>query len=264
MYKIITTGGMRFGMITFVHGMGHSDDRYYWRKWAEPLRFALAGLGLDLSEEQFSGVYYYDLVPGPREEGAAAEDLRSETNALRELALHEIGLSRYSIKDGVASVKRMADYVADNFGDIIAYLYLDKTHYAVNDRLYESIDNAGGQVCLIGYSLGSVVCYCALKQNEEAAKKVSHLIMLGSPLFWLKKLVSDRADLDARPAVGRFTNIAGIMDIAFPHMIPGIITGLDEHIEAVVGFDPVKGHKEYFTNEKLLNMIAGEIKKGWV
>lgn len=264
MYKIIITGGMRFGMILFVHGMGHSDDRHYWRKWAEPLRPALAGLDLDLLEEQFGGVYYYDLVPGPREEGAIAEDLRSKTNALRELALHEIGLSRYSFKEGAASVKRLADYVADNFGDIIAYLYLDKTHYAVNNRLYESLENAGGQVCLIGYSLGSIVCYCALQQNGEAAKKVSHLIMLGSPLFWFKKLVADRADLDARPAVGRFTSIAGIMDIAFPQMVPGIIGGLDEHIETAVGFDPVKGHKEYFTNDKLLSLIAGEIKKGWI
>lgn len=251
-------------MILFVHGMGHSEDRYYWRKWAGPLRMALAGLGLDLSEGKFGGVYYYDLVPGPRDEGVKAEGLQSQKSALRELAMHEIGLSRFSFAEGLESVKRLADYVADSFGDIITYLYLDKTHFAVNNRLYEAIEDSGEQVHLVGYSLGAIVCYCALKQNEEAAKKVSHLIMLGSPLFWFKHGVAERTALASKPAVRRFTNIAGIMDIAFPQMVSRIIDCLDEHIEFTVNFDPVKGHKEYFSNDRLLKLIAGEIKKGWI
>lgn len=264
MYKFIITGGMRFGMILFVHGMGHSNDRYYWRKWAEPLRAALAGLGLNLSEEQFGGVYYYDLVPGPREEAAISAELHSKTNALREMAVHEIGLSRFSLADGVKQVKKLANIVVDNFGDIITYLYLDQTHYDVNNRLYEAIENSSEQVHLIGYSLGSIVSYCALKQNEEAAKKVSHLIMLGSPLFWFKHWVSERTGFGAGPAVGRFTNIAGLMDIAFPQMVPRLIDNLDGHIEFAVNIDPVKGHKEYFSKDEALNVIAKEVKKGWI
>ncbi|MDD4335380.1 MAG: hypothetical protein PHY77_07215 [Desulfotomaculaceae bacterium] len=252
------------GMILFVHGMGHSDDRYYWRGWADLLRTTLSCFGLDLREEHFGGVYYYDLVPGPRSAGTVSGDLRSQITALRERALQEFSLSRFSFNEGVKSVKKLADYVVDNFGDIITYLYIDKTHYAVNNRLYEAIYNSGGQVQLISYSLGSIVCYCALKENEEAAKKVSHLIMLGSPLFWFKHGVAERTGFGARPAVTRFTNIAGILDIAFPHMVPRLIDSLDEHIEITISFDPVKGHKEYLAHDKMLNLLAREIKKGWV
>ncbi len=251
-------------MILFVHGMGHRNDRYYWREWAGSLGAALAGLGLHLGEEHFGGVYYYDLVPGPREAGAGSEGLRSKKAALREMALHEIGLARISFAEGVKTVKKLADEVVNNFGDIITYLYQDKTHYSVNNRLYEAVVDSAEQVHLIGYSLGAIVCYCALKQHEEAAKKVSHLIMLGCPLFWFKHGVAERTGFGARPAVGRFTNIAVILDIAFPHLVPRVLDTLDEHIELTLNYDPVKGHREYFNNDKMLNLTAGEIKKGWI
>lgn len=245
-----------------MHGMGHSNDRFYWQKWAELLNAALSRAGLGLPEEQFGGVYYYDLVPGSRA-GAGLCDLGVQITALRQQALQEISLSRFSFIEGLKPVKKLADYVVDNFGDIISYLYLNKTHHAVNARLYEAIDNTSKQVHLIGYSLGAIVCYCALKQNEEAAKKVSHLIMLGSPLFWFKHGVAEWTDFRIRPAVGRFTNIAGILDIAFPHMVPKFIDNLDEHVELTIDFDPIKSHSGYFTNERMLNLIAAEIKKGW-
>lgn len=248
-------------MILFIHGVGHSEDRYYWREWAGPLRAALAGAGLDLGEEQFGGMYYYDLVPGP---GAIPEYLRFRTDALREMALQEIGLARFSFNELVKPVRKLADLVVDSFGDIISYLYLDETYFAINNRLYEAVFESSEQVCLVAYSLGSIISYCALLQHEEAAKKVSHLIMLGCPLYWFKQGVEERAGLSARPAVSRFTNIAGIVDIAFPQMVPRLIDGLDGHAELTVSFDPVKGHREYFSNDKMLNLLAGEIKKGWV
>lgn len=245
--------------------MGHSDNRNYWKEWAVPLRKELAGQGTDLKEEQFGGVYYYDLVPGPREETAKDEGIQFKINSLRERAIKEISLLRFSFAKGIEAVKKIADFVVDGFGDIFTYLYLDKTHWAVNNRLYEAVDACSGQVTLIGYSLGSIICYCALKQNETAAKKVSHLIMLANPLFWFKQGVLERVDLDSKPPVGRFTNIAGILDIALPQMVPKIQKGLDENVEFSINpFDPIKGHQEYFYKDEGLRVIAAAIKKGWV
>ncbi|TEB13457.1 hypothetical protein [Pelotomaculum propionicicum] len=252
-------------MILFVHGMGHSDDRNYWQAWSEPLRQALAGQGIELNEDQFAGVYYYDLVPGPREEALRDKTIQLKIDSLRETAAKETSLQRFSFAKGIETAKKFANIVVDSFGDIFTYLCLDQTHWAVNNRLYESIDACVPPVVLVGYSLGAIVSYCALKQNETAAKKVSHLIMVGSPLYWFKQGVLDRVDLDTRPAVGRMTNVAGVLDIALPQMVPKIQKELDEHIEFTINpFDPVKGHKEYFYKDEALTVIAGAIKKGWV
>jgi len=245
--------------------MGHSDDRDYWKNWAAPLMSELARQELDLNDEQFGGVYYYDLVPGPGGETGEAEVVKALALTLRENAVKEIGLQRTFFAGGMESIKRIADKIVDNFGDIFTYLYIDKTHQLVNDRLYEAIFSQSRPLCLIGYSLGSIVCYCALKQNYAAAQKVSHLIMLGSPMFWFKHGVAERVGLDERPPVGRFANIAGVLDIAMPQMVPKVIQGLDENIQFSINpVDPVKGHLEYFSKGEGLRVIAGEIKKGWV
>lgn len=251
-------------MILFVHGMGHTDDRYYWKEWVAPLRAELAGQGLDLNEEQFGGVYYYDLVPGPKGQTEKVEGIQIQLLGLKEKAMEEIGSLRAPFVKGLEAAKKLSDAVVDNFGDILTYLYFQRTHQAVNERLYEAIDRHDGPVSLIGYSLGSIVSYCALKQNEASAQKVSHLIMLGSPLFWFKHGVAERVDLASKPAVARFTNIAGILDIAWPQAVPKIVGGLDENIEFTINpFDPIKGHQEYFYKEEGFRVMASELKKGW-
>ncbi len=264
MYKFYLLGGVGFGMILFVHGMGHSNDRNYWQEWAVPLRRTLARQGSEIKEGQFGGVYYYDLVPGPRDEAVRDENIQLKISSLRATAIKEIGSYRFSLVDGIETVKKFANHVVDSFGDVFTYLYLDQTHWAVNNRFYEVIEASVDPVVIIGYSLGAIISYCALKQNEAAAKKVSHLIMVGSPLYWFKQAVLERVDLDTRPAVGRVTNIAGILDIAMPQMVPKIQKELDEHIEFSINpYDPVKGHKEYFYKDEALTVIAGAIKKGW-
>ena len=112
-------------------------------------------------------------------------------------------------------------------------------------------------------TVGSLVCYCALKENKEAAQKVSQLIMVGSPLYWFKAAVAECVGLESRPAVGRFSNIAGILDIAWPQAVPGVIGGLDQNIEFTINlFDPIQGHREYFKKEEGLGVIA-ELLKCW-
>ncbi|MDR9788233.1 MAG: alpha/beta hydrolase [Peptococcaceae bacterium MAG4] len=247
-----------------MHGMGHSFDRFYWKDWAAPLRIKLAEKGLELGEEQFGGVYYYDLVPGPGKTGVNEERVQIQLLGLRERAIGELGILRAPFAKGIEAVKKLADHIIDNFGDIFTYLYWENTRIAVNDRLYEAIDASSGPVHLIGYSLGSLVCYCALKENKEMAQRVSQLIMVGSPLYWFKAAVAECVDLESRPAVGRFSNVAGILDIAWPQAVPGVIGGLDQNIEFTINlFDPIKGHSEYFKKEEGLRIIATELLKCW-
>lgn len=253
-------------MILFVHGMGYSSDRNYWKHWAGQLQNELSRQGLALKEEQFGGVYYYDLVPGPRDKKVQPEGvLQIQIIGLKKRAEEELGSFRSPYAKQLGAIRRLADSIVDNFGDIFSYLYWEKTFRAVNNRLYEAIEHSPEKVCLIGYSLGSIVSYCALIQNQAAAQKVSHLIMLGSPLYWFKNGVARHADFKSRPAVGRLTNIAGILDIAWPQMVPKILKALDSNVEFSINpFNPIKGHQEYFYREEGLQAIASEVIKGWV
>lgn len=253
-------------MILFVHGMGYSSDRYYWKQWAAQLQKELARQGLVLEEEQFGGIYYYDLVPGPKDAKTQAEGvIQIQIMGLKKRAAEHLGSFRSPFAKELGAIRRLADYIVDNFGDIFSYLYWEKTFQAVNERLYEAILKSPEKVCLIGYSLGSIISYCALLQNRVAAQKVNHLIMLGSPLFWFQNGVARHTDLQSRPAVGRFANVAGILDIAWPQMVPKLLSGLDSSVEFSINpFNPIKGHQEYFNREEGLHAIASEIIKGWV
>jgi len=246
--------------------MGHSSNRNYWKDWAASIRDELARQGLILNEEQFGGVYYYDLVPGPKERKAHDEGIiQIQILGLKKKAEEELSSLRSPFTKNLGIIRKLSDAIVDNFGDIFTYLYLDKTYQAVNERIYEAIDNSKEQVILIGYSLGSIVSFCALMQNQVAAEKVAHLLMLGSPLFWFKQGVARHVDLGSRPAVGRFINIAGILDIAWPQMVPGILSGLDDYVEFTINpFNPVKGHRDYFYQDKSRQVISAQIIKGWV
>ncbi|OPX90442.1 MAG: Alpha/beta hydrolase family protein [Pelotomaculum sp. PtaB.Bin104] len=252
------------GVILFVHGMGYSNDRDYWKEWAAPLQLELARQGLTLTEEQFGGVYYYDLVPGPYAGKIPTEDiLQIQILGLKKKATEELSSLRSPFEKTNIVIGNFVDYLVDNFGDIFSYLYLSKTHQQVNERLYEAIDQYSEPVILLGYSLGTIVSLCALLENRSAANKIAHLLMLGSPLYWFVQGVANCVDLSLRPAVGRFTNLAGLLDIAWPQMVPKILTTLDNNIEYRISFNPIKGHTEYFSQKNSLKAISGEIIKGW-
>ncbi|MBC7325330.1 MAG: hypothetical protein H5T99_08450, partial [Moorella sp. (in: Bacteria)] len=105
---------------------------------------------------------------------------------------------------------------------------------------------------------------CALQASPPLAGRVAHFVMLGSPLFWFARGVAHRADLNVRPAVGRFTNTAGIVDIAWPHLVPRVVQGLDENVEFIVDrFNPIRGHHAYFRHPESLRVIAQLIAKTW-
>ncbi len=254
----MAAGGCAVGKILFVHGMGHDARRDYWRGWAERLEEELRALGADVGPEDFGGIYYYDLVPHPAAGARGAQAARQRFWAeQRELVHRELcGLFPRSL------VGRLAGYLADNFGDIYAYLCLEPVHQAVNWRVYEALLSQDGPVQLVGYSLGSIVCYCALSASRPLAQKVSQLLMVGSPLFWFHRAVARRADLARRPAVGYFCNLAGILDVAWPQAVPRIAGGLDEHEEFVIDrSNPIRGHHAYFTHPESLRRLACSLRR---
>ncbi|MDD4170250.1 MAG: hypothetical protein PHD36_08395, partial [Desulfotomaculaceae bacterium] len=224
----MNNGGKEIGVILFVHGMGYSGNWDYWKDWAVPLQRELARQGLILTEDRFGGVYYYDLVPGPKAGRKPVEDiLQIQILGLKKRAKEELVSPHSPFVENHGAMHNYMDNIVDNFGDIFSYLYLNKNYRLVNERLYEAIDQYHEPVTLIGYSLGTIVSFCAMLQNQRAAGKVGHLLMLGSPLFWFVQGVEKRVDLSLRPAVGRFTNVAGLLDIAWPQMVPKILSTLD-------------------------------------
>ncbi|MCL6446573.1 MAG: hypothetical protein K6U04_00240 [Armatimonadetes bacterium] len=252
------------GFILFIHGMGHDPRQDYWRDWAGPLRAALEQKGMAAAGDDFDGVYYYDLVPGPAAEGCPAgfpARRRRFLAELRDFARRELQAAAEGTDfQARGLIGKLVSYLVDNFGDIFAYLYLDPVYRAVNERVYAKLRAADRPVYLLGYSLGAMVGYCALQAEPALAGRVAHLIMLGCPLFWFTRGVARRADLGMRPAVGRWTNLAGIVDIAWPHQVPCLVQGLDEHVEFIIDrFNPVRGHLAYFTNPESLAIIAGLI-----
>jgi len=256
------------GHILFLHGMGYTPRRDYWREWAEPLREALAQRGVNAKESNFGGIYYHDLVPVPSSKSYPPGFLDAKQNYLEDLGeLAQKNFTKDISREGLRSrslIKKMVESVVDSFGDIYSYLYADFIFQAVNFRIYENILAAGEPVHLLGYSLGAMLSYCALQMSPPLAGKVAHLIMLGNPLFWFAQGVARRVDLNKRPAVGRWTNLAGRLDIAWPHKVPRLVRGLDEHKEFIINlFNPILGHISYFSSPESLNYLAGFIARTW-
>lgn len=256
------------GRILFLHGMGYTPRRDYWREWAEPLRAALLQRGVDAKENNFGGIYYHDLVPVPSLKSYPPDFLEARQiylEGLRELAQKNFtkDIPGQSFRSR-SLVKKLVGSVVDSFGDIYSYLHVDFIFQAVNFRIYEKILAAGEQVHLLGYSLGAMLSYCALQASSPLAGKVAHLIMLGNPLFWFAQGVARRVDLKQRPSVGRLTNLAGRLDIAWPHKVPRLVQGLDEHKEFIINrFNPIHGHISYFSTPESLDLMAGCIAKTW-
>ncbi|HHW42361.1 MAG TPA: hypothetical protein GXX25_00865 [Desulfotomaculum sp.] len=251
------------GRILFVHGMGHDPRRDYWRDWAATLQKELCAQGAAVSPGDFAGVYYYDLVPHPARRPEMAEGRQRFLSAVRAEAQGELAAEYTGVHSSTrVPLGRLVDFLVDNFGDIYAYLYVDTVCQAVNWRVYQAILTAGGPVHLLGYSLGALVCYCALQASPPLAARVAHLVMLGNPLYWFRREVARRADYSLRPAVGYWTNVAGLVDIAWPHAVPRVVRGLDEHLEFVVDrINPIRGHHAYFTHPESIRIIAGALKK---
>jgi len=256
------------GHILFLHGMGYTPRRDYWREWAVPLRQALVQRGVDSKESNFGGIYYHDLVPIPSSKSYPPDFLNERQKYLQDLReLVQKNITKDIAKKSFRSrsfLKKLVDSVVDSFGDIYSYLYADFIFQAVNFRVYEDILAAGEPVHILGFSLGAMVSYCALQMSPPLAGQVAHLIMLGNPLFWFAQGVARRVDLHMRPAVGRWTNLAGLRDIAWPHKVPRLVRGLDEHKEFIINSpDPIIGHISYFSSPESLHHLAGFIAKTW-
>jgi len=253
------------GLIVFIHGMGDDPRRDYWRDWARALQEALAAREVKVGADDFAGIYYYDLVPGPVKTKAYSAPRAAWQENLRSRVLAEISADGDFAGKSRFSLAALADLVVNNFGDIYTYLYVEQIHQAVNWRVYELLHGTDRPVHLLGYSLGSLVAYCALQKSPPLAGRVAHLLTLGSPLFWFRDGVERRVDLQVRPAVGYWTNLAGIIDIAWPHAVPRLVRGLDEHREFIVDrFNPVHGHLAYFNHPESLRVMAGVLKEKWL
>lgn len=243
-------------MIIFVHGVGMRDP-WFWIEWKHHLEPQLHTRGIFLEPQDFRGVFYGDLAP------SAKPAYQSNAGQLYQLALSEFKKHQSLFSKVTASLEGLAEAVVSNFSDIISYLDDTETHFAINNRLYQTLSQIKKRITLIGYSLGSLVCYCSLQEHPEYCNRVDNLILVGSPLFWFKEKVVRHADLDHRPAVGRFVNLAGIWDIAWPQKLPALVAGVDEPVEFLIDpVDPIRGHRRYFKKKNSLALLAGIIAKG--
>ncbi|RJQ30447.1 MAG: hypothetical protein C4589_03405 [Peptococcaceae bacterium] len=241
--------------IIFVHGVGHDYPVDYWKPWAAAVRKELFDIGLDLPEEAFEGIGYADIFPELIEEYKALDEKK-------EAFLKDLW-SRVNKMGTRGLLGDLARSVVSDFGQIFYYFYVDQIFARVNGRVYEKLQ-ALPATRLIGYSLGSVVCYCALHNQPELARKVRQLLLLGSPMFWFAGEIKRKADMETKLLTRYFSNVAGRLDIAWPQMVPRVIGGLDDHIDFLIHpFNPIKGHRSYFTNCNSVKVIAGLLKKRW-
>lgn len=245
-------------MLFFVHGMG-AYNKDYWLPWASKLLPELAALGLFLRQEDCYGIFYDDLVPCQNH-----TEYKNELRALAQTEFESYKASDPALQSLGPLVKKWAEAVVDSFGDIFNYLYVPKAHQEVNKRVYQVLARARAPVTLIGYSLGSLVGYCALQENPQAARSVGHLILVGSPLYWFKHGVGQHVDFTLKPRVGRFTNIAGILDIAWPQKVAEVVAGLDQDVHFLIDpLNPIRGHRKYWEHRKSLALIAQAVVRGW-
>ncbi|GAB6180133.1 hypothetical protein JCM14036_14520 [Desulfotomaculum defluvii] len=250
-----------------MHGMGHNPNKKYWQHWGKKLQPYLIKKGLDPAQINFNGIYYYDLVPQPGDgwnklssifKRDVLEQLQQD---FREQLVRGDKLTQLL---GRGPIKTLVNLVADNFGDIFSYMLNDSTYKRVNNRFYASIEQVIPPITLIAYSLGSMISYCALQQRPELVYQVNHFITLGSPIFWFRKWLAIRANLSERPTAAHWTNLAGIVDVACPHLVSYSTCGADSNIQwDLEKFNPIKGHLAYFNDPEALSLLASTITKNW-
>lgn len=254
------------GLIIFIHGMGHNPNRKYWKGWGDNLQPYLVEQGINPKTINFGGIYYYDLVPGP------GDGWKKITSIFRQGVIEQIKIDIYQhiirggdMKSmlGRGPVEGFVNLVADNFGDIFTYL-LDNTVYEqVNNRFYTVLEQATEPITLVAYSLGSMVSFCALQQKPDLANKIHHFITVGSPIFWFRKWLYERANLSQRPTAAPWTNLAGKLDVACPHMV-GYSCKPDQVVEfQLEKYNPIKGHLAYFSEPEGLKNLARAVATQW-
>ena len=230
-------------------------------QWSRDLNDSLRTLGLEFTENDFDGVYYGDIYTNFDLFGVGYElekekfVLQLKNNARKYMYRQTPLYQRGQIEKNLNKASKL-------FGQMFYYFYDKQIYDSINNRLYEKLSSVEDSVHLIGYSLGSLIGFCSLQQRSELAGKVKNFIMVGSPLFWLRYCVEWRSDLQIKPAVQHFTNVAGHLDIAEPQTVPHYVVGLDEHINVMVNkYNPVKGHSSYFKVKNSLDRIARLLKK---
>lgn len=247
--------------------MGHDTNQEYWRNWAAALLPYLINQGIKQTDIHFSGIYYYDLVPQPGDGWKKITSLFTrdiEEEMQRDLSEQ---LARGGeVKDilGRGPLKDFVNLVADNFGDIFTYIMNEQVYQQVNNRFYQSLANLPGPVTLIAYSLGTMISFCAMQQRPDLVPQIKHFITLGSPIFWFRKWLQKRTKLSHRPTAAHWTNLAGRIDVACPHLISYEACPPDTALECELEkLNPVKGHLAYFQQPAALELLAKEIAKRW-
>jgi hypothetical protein len=247
--------------IIFVHGIGLDTGEDYWKPWSAALAESLKCIELNVAESSFDGVYYADIYAAvnlidishklQKERFILQVKNNAREDMYRQTPFHQRG-----------QIEDVLDNGSKLFGQMYHYFHDDQVYECINKRLYDKLASVEDKVHLIGYSLGSLISFCSLQQRRELTGKVKNFIMVGCPLFWLRHGMKLRADLHVKPTLNHFTNVAGILDIAYPQIVPRYVEGLDEQVKVTVNrYNPVKGHSAYFDVKTSLNAIAEIIKK---
>lgn len=252
---------LNIARIVFIHGIGLHTQEDYWKQWSWSLNQSLKLLGLHFTENDFDGVYYADLYAAFE---LSEKELDSEKEKFILLLKNNArkDMNRQTPLSHRGNIEKTINEAGKLFGQMYHYFYNEQIYVSINNRLYEKLSSVQDSVHLVGYSLGSLISFCSLQQRPELASKVKNFVMVGSPLFWLRHCMKFRSDLQTKPPVRYFTNVAGILDIAKPQKVPDYVVGLDEHINVIVNiYDPVKGHTSYFKVKNSVDGIARLLKK---